>query len=143
MSRYSRRVACVRQMEDAVAGLVEEGFAALLELPSEIREIADPWIGVIFDPHEPKQAVGLRNIVIRAMAARCWAQLQQPDLPPLPLRVEDIKEMKADPDPVIALWGSYGEHFRDYSWDVRRWWVTFDRFCDFMQRAEASRSGRS
>jgi len=124
-----------REFTRQVAGLVDQTFATLRELPEGIDEIELPWIGGSFDPHRPERGVGFKLLVIKALAARAWVASLEPDMPPLPLSVDDIKAMKKDPDLQLTMFGYYAEHMRRYQWDIRQQFFSFEEFCDQHRRA--------
>jgi hypothetical protein len=72
---------------------------------------------VIGDWYLVEQAQGLKRLISRALITRAGWELQKPYwAPPLPLRADEIEELKRDLLPSLKVMGHYAESLRLTGW---------------------------
>jgi hypothetical protein len=130
MSDYDRVLQnALREFEALIAGKVEAEFEARRKLPAQTCEV--PWIGGTYSPHAPaEQHAGLIQLVLRALCARRWFELEAGQwAQPLPLSEDECSARlhAFDEPPRYRLVAHYGVHLRGIRWDFARA-VPFEQF---------------
>jgi hypothetical protein len=121
---------CLAEFEALIASKVEAEFAARRKLSAETCEV--PFIGGTYSPHAPaEQHAGLIRLVVRALCARKWFELEAGQwAQPLPLS-EDEAEARlntfGEHHRRCEMVAHYAAHLRGISWDYQRA-VSFEQF---------------